>query len=804
MKGCSCDSLDSYMIPSGRYGDYSIMKRTLPLILALLLAAMSSCTHEQSVETDKQIEKNETIVTPSEANDENKNPNILTNVYTESELTFDSEIAPLFNSKADVSGGKVSIISTKDARVDDTYVTEYYLTTFDLEAGVRDDRKLSIDDDGFFPGQTLITEDAVYITNTIFDSITGSNTIELIKYNLTDDSTTVLSGIENLLPQSPQERTPRVTGIARDKDGCIYLKNNNSVCVLNPDLTKMFDCTTDDFIRSMAAAPSGEVYVTGFGVAYPVDKTGKAFGSPIQLPEDTDAEYFYFGEGYDCYFTDRTGLYGYNFNSNKADIIINWQNSNINYSTVQSINVLSADKVFIQYSEQSENGLDYHYSIFNKSDDIDISDKTVVTTAYFNNMLSDFPQYMVNYNKTHPDVYISGEDYSAYSSGDDRGASTKLISEMLTGIHTPDIICVEYGFSEEQTDIILKVLENELYTDMYSFMENDPDIKRDDVMGAVKNTFEVDGKLALVMPSFNLKTIIAPKSEVGEMTSWNYEQILSFMDKLPEGKKLSSDSFSTLDFNNAFDVFIDYNNKTCDFNNSTCIGLIEKYAELEKYNVSAGQFMINDAMMEPGIPVCCEREYSNVDSYQADEALLQTKDFVRIGYPTEKGSGSTVSSGRVYIIPKNAAHPKEAWDFIRSMIMEKPEYDAMARSGIRMLRSQNEAYEEDMQKYFKFFPLNMGRYSFSSVSVTRRDGYLDENGLHNGEAGTLVEFVKEDFEAFLDFIDSAGSPVTEKIPDEIHDIIFEEIDAYKNGDRTAEKTAEILQSRISIYLSERE
>ncbi len=66
---------------------------------------------------------------------------------------------------------------------------------------------------------------------------------------------------------------------------------------------------------------------------------------------------------------------------------------------------------------------------------------------------------------------------------------------------------------------------------------------------------------------------------------------------------------------------------------------------------------------------------------------MRGEDFVRIGYPTGDRSGSTISSGRLYNIPKNAAHSEEAWDFIRSLITEKPEFEQMGRGGVRMLRS---------------------------------------------------------------------------------------------------------------------
>ncbi len=152
-----------------------------------------------------------------------------------------------------------------------------------------------------------------------------------------------------------------------------------------------------------------------------------------------------------------------------------------------------------------------------------------------------------------------------------------------------------------------------------------------------------------------------------------------------------------------------------------------------------------------------------MDKYQWDEAYLKTRDYVRIGYPVEKGSGSTITGGYVYLITKNASHPKEAWDFIRSVILDRAPYIEIGGSGgIRMLRSQYEAYANNMKNVFRFFADDNGKHRGSIVQMSQREGFLDENGLHNGLVGTLVEFNEEDYTDFLDFTDSAGSPITEK------------------------------------------
>lgn len=60
-----------------------------------------------------------------------------------------------------------------------------------------------------------------------------------------------------------------------------------------------------------------------------------------------------------------------------------------------------------------------------------------------------------------------------------------------------------------------------------------------------------------------------------------------------------------------------------------------------------------------------------------------------------------------------------------------------------------------------------------------------------------------DFAGIEKWLDEIGSPVLRfAYPEELINIIIEEIDSYLGGARSAEETAEMLQSRVSLYLAE--
>ncbi len=66
--------------------------------------------------------------------------------------------------------------------------------------------------------------------------------------------------------------------------------------------------------------------------------------------------------------------------------------------------------------------------------------------------------------------------------------------------------------------------------------------------------------------------------------------------------------------------------------------------------------------------------------------------------------------------------------------------------------------------------------------------------------GTMETYTQEAFDTAWDLLTNANLMYYRD--DTIPDIILEEADAFFAGDKTAEETASILQSRVSIYLAE--
>lgn len=499
--------------------------KIISFILAVLLTAgnMSSCLPA------KRGEGLETDSTNTYDVYEEQEDTRLTGVFTESAIKFDKSLTPIDKVNVCTSDEKITFYCTSQAETDGNLITEHYLCEVDTNGKIKNIEKLNIDE-FFYANLGLVTDDKVYLIYVESRNATADSTNILLVYDRSERSIAKVEGIEIMFPDTGEPFT-YISSIAVDGDGYVYLLSDNRICVLNPDLGKAFDFLTSGFQSSLSTDKSGLVYVTSYSGTYAIDRESCRLGEELPLPDVAEVKKVYFGDGYDCYYSTDNGLYGFSDGMGGGELVMNWQNSGLNPTRISYLSVISPEKIFLSYVEMNNNESQYYNSFFAKSDDVDLSDITKVSVAYLSSVLSPLPQQVINYNRKNPEMRVITEDYASYNSKENNcsGARTKLINDMLNGTYIPDVICVE-----SSDRIISEILENELYLDLYTMIENDPDIEREDIVGAVKNTYEIDGRLSAVTPSFKLQTVLAPKSAVDDMTSWTLDELLDFEKNLNE------------------------------------------------------------------------------------------------------------------------------------------------------------------------------------------------------------------------------------------------------------------------------
>lgn len=134
----------------------------------------------------------------------------------------------------------------------------------------------------------------------------------------------------------------------------------------------------------------------------------------------------------------------------------------------------------------------------------------------------------------------------------------------------------------------------------------------------------------------------------------------------------------------------------------------------------------------------------------------------------------------------NSKNKELCWEFMQSMLSDE--------------------YQESLE-----WSLPVSRKAFAKLAeeATKPETYIDENGkeveqpfyIWRGnediEIPQMPMSFADELEAYID-----GITVYSYYDTQIYNIVDEETGMYFSGDQTAEKAAEMIQSRVTLYLSE--
>ncbi|MBO7404472.1 MAG: hypothetical protein J6V24_05885, partial [Clostridia bacterium] len=179
------------------------------------------------------------------------------------------------------------------------------------------------------------------------------------------------------------------------------------------------------------------------------------------------------------------------------------------------------------------------------------------------------------------------------------------------------------------------------------------------------------------------------------------------------------------------------------------------------------------------------------------EGTFGTKNWELIGFPTPDGAGSglEVSAGRVMCITSFCAEPDLAWEFVRSVILSKRTMGGMDEE-LSVLRERARKMLHTLTGY----EIVQEFSGSTSMSSRKSDPPLTTADLRT--PGYIIDFTDEDTERIMKILDGDALRISHIVPDEVTEIVNEEISAYLAGVGTAEDCAAKIQSRASIWLSE--
>ena len=380
-------------------------------------------------------------------------------------------------------------------------------------------------------------------------------------------------------------------------------------------------------------------------------------------------------------------------------------------------------------------------------------------------------------------------------------AARQLDMDMIQG-KSPDILFAP-------ADKMYNYIRKGAMADLYPLMDEYGGLSRDDFLPNVAEALTIDGELPAVVDSFFVSTAVAKTKFVGEKyTNWTPEQAMEFYENLPEGMAFIDDADSRLAaymLDNIAQECIDIDNCKCNFSGSNFVDVLRFCAEhpvkemfepdfermsdeqWHEYIFDEESRGLRDAQLVFPVVINGFNQGLASDVY----GNLNYDEVTFVGLPSNCGNGTVnwqFMHSEFYGIVKNCADKENAWKFVSEYLKyRKPlqKYENNGTLGIPVLKSQFEVdYDRDIS------------YSNSINGTIYKP--IDGANQNDNAQSTLPKEYKDKlrdyiFDMKLDFY----------FPDELKYMIREEYEPVLAGERTPEQAAEILDNRISTYLSEK-
>lgn len=640
-------------------------------------------------------------------------------------------------------------------------------------------------------GVYIITEKRSYHYDDAGNYITDEFAMELNAYGLDGEEHYKL-----MLNNDPDSYV-YYNNMSGDNDGNIALTGDQIIYLYDASGAPVSEVDTSDlgYVDFAFIGDGGKLYIVAYNNEWTkiylkqYNIQTKQFEADIDIPDVMRDHSMKVGSQYDILLTGQTGLSGYNIGDTDITPIMNYINSDIDGGNMYNIYEMGENKLLGIYND--EETWIQHVALLTYVDPADIVDKEVLTYGCFY-LNYDVRKDIIRFNKENELYRITVKDYSEYSTMEDYSAGyTQLNNDILAG-QVPDILQVNQ-YSIPMDSYIAKGV----FADIGKMLDEDEELNRDDYMTNVFEAYSVNGKLYSVIPNFNVSTVMAKTSLVGDTPGITMEEVNAIINDNPGMRAFSEtmtrDNMISQLLMYSGSRFVDKETGKCNFDSPEFIEMLEFAAqfpaEYDWDNMNyrddyASQFRNNKCLlMEQGIYEFSEYAYVT-QVYFGEPVTL-------IGFPSDDGLGAVINANIQYAISAKSKNKEGAWQFLRYYLTE--EYQ------------MNDEY----LRYSYTLPIYKEALLLQLERAQERPYWEDENGVKeyydrtawiNNEDVVLNPITKEEADMLYNYVSSVNQQYY--YDDNLYVIITEEAAAFFEGQKGAAEVAEIIQSRAKIYISE--
>ncbi len=493
------------------------------------------------------------------------------------------------------------------------------------------------------------------------------------------------------------------------------------------------------------------------------------------------------------YFSDGTSLYSYDIDSQSKTKLADWLDADINGNYISSFSVDENENVYVVLEDYDNNTKPY---LCLKSVDPSVVANRVNITIGTIFGGYDLTDAVLNFNKTHPEYHIKmikymNEDSDDYSEAI-QAAALALVNDINSG--SLDLISIN------SLDNVASLNSKGAFEDLNTFISTSEYITADDLQTSIANGFTYDGKLIALPRSFTITTLVGNSDIVGTEMGMTYDKFFNIVNSNSDVEAFTYNTKSSALYTligQSMDSFINWETGDCTFNSDSFIRFLE-YANSLPEDTSYDSDKSIPARTMDGELLFTEAYISNIYDIQEYTSYYPNDKGTIVGFPTDDGIGTYLQTSNAVAISSKSNNKDIAWKFMEYYVSNEyePEYDYPYYFPI--LKSQLDKQTKKLQEV---------KY------VTNTDGsyVLDENGekmisnargsLDYGDWSVTFHFpTDEDAQLLQQLIDTGK--VSQDYNNDILNIITEESEPYFQGQKTVNEVADIIQSRVNIYVHE--
>lgn len=697
----------------------------------------------------------------------------------------------------DVEGTEVGDMNLIDDgfAVDEVYVPQNFsvkITKFDFEGNAQGEFEKEFSGNTYLSYVTVDDNGIIYYAMEAYDeSGEGRSTVTL---HACDISGTEKWNVDLSAEFASEEYFYLGQLMVANTGDIVGACNSNSVVVISPDgkikgKVSFDNANGDQFVQTK----DGRIGMLCYGdenmYLQMVNLADVSAGEKVDLKFESYLYSYFSGNGiYDCILSTNTGLFYYNIGDEKPTMIMDFISSDIAYNNLHNVYMMDEETVYASaYSSEKEAQV---FVKFTKVAPEDVVDRKELTLGCL--WVEDsIRNRAIQFGKDHPEYRIRIIDYSEYDTEEDYNAGMKQLNNDIVAGRCPDIIVCNSSMPLDS------FMAKGVFTDLTGYIDSG-EYSKDDFLPNVLDALSFDGKVYQIGANFYINTVVGKKSVVGDKEGWTLDELKAVMDKQPEGTVAFSEMPASQLVSMAVmmnqDAYINWETGECSFDKKEFLDILE-YAKTYPLEIDYEAIYDDESywenyetMFRENRTLLSQYTFASFTDFNYCEQGMFGEEVSMIGFPSDgqPGNGSAIAMDGSYAISDRCKDKDMAWEFVKYFISDA--YYAENEYG---------------------FPIRKSVLEQRIETASKRPFYYDENGekveyddvyFVGGTEIKIEPMKKEKAKALVEKMERIENVLCYDA--EISKILEEELAPYFEGQKGAQEVADIIQSRIGVYVKE--